>query len=116
MKYLLFLVLLSSCIHEVKQEYPRVVHNKCKNTWAVQTSKSSYLSDHIEFGRINSSYHWIVPFVSEERLGYEANFSIKDSAENFCKKWVRDNYVADSTEKRNKFIADSIFKCEHTYE
>lgn len=116
MKYLLFLVFFSSCVHKVKQEYPRVVHNKCKNTWAVQTSKNLYLSDHIQLGSINSSNYIIIPFINENGLGYEANFSTKDSAENFCKKWIRDNYTKDSTEKRNQFIDDSIFKCQHSYE
>lgn len=52
-------------------------------------------------------------------LGGEFQFATLDSAKiyyhRFKRKKLRDDFVADSTKKRNEFIQDSIFRHEHTY-
>lgn len=98
--------------------FPRFVHNVCTGKWAILTYRDTtdgrnlhyYLGDMRGYGADSSAV----------LLGFELQFPTEDSAMHFWSSYyyrnVRSKEIHDSIERRNQYIRDSIFRCEHTYQ
>jgi len=105
----------------------KVIHNPCFDKWAIMTSimESGSRTDTLFFGlkpgggsifigRPSQTFASSCDFAdtnAQAPKGLEFQFSTKDSAIIAYAKWQQN---PDSVARR-KQIADSIFKCQHTY-
>lgn len=134
MKYLLLIILFTSCSskskisHIVKQatekRVPSAVHNVCTGMCAVMTVNAYHRSDSL--GIVGIDYYWGIRSYSEivrdhiklqkridtsnqsvagEELQFKDSLTAMNAYHNF---WYR--------RLRPQQIADSIFKCQHTYQ
>jgi len=141
---LAFVLLVASCkdsapvkpSHNVTRQV-KAVYNECNHKWAIQTGidkygpvKDTFTFNNIYFGGPFFSVHagppiggpvagdWV--WMDEKELpdtldvslaGSEFQFAAKDSALLAYARWTRN----PDTLQRKKQIADSIWKCNHTY-
>jgi len=140
-----FIALIVGCKHDppIKTDtegYPRIVHNKCTDLWAIQTKvmeQSSFLpkkvcylgSKHGTGAYLFISLHQLINEKASDTLFNDADigdeYTYPDSL-SAVKAWNRYVFVNDSTYRDEKRVQDSlakiskrndsIFNCKHSYQ
>lgn len=128
MKYILLIfgiLLFAACKQEPSKYIVRAVHNSCTGKWAVQTGDTVYFGLEKEeegYSFTTREEYWHIDTLDNVKAGKELQFSNPDSAIITYLHWSGNpdtvqkyRAIYHAKEMRNKEIADSIFKCNHTY-
>lgn len=148
-RYILLALLVVGCkgqskkiVSNTEKKYPRVVHNKCIDKWAILSNhriiqdgyydaqeRDCYVGLGIEYSSLDGStphvsyYNGLGDTIIDASLGHEITFNdsllaarFMDSVNNIRQKEVRRQFISDSTFKSNDSIKKALYKCQHTYE
>jgi len=140
-----FIALMVGCKYDppIKTDttgYPRIVHNKCTDLWAIQTKvmeKWNYLPERICYFGSQHGRGYVYSIAFDRLIKEKASDTLFDDAElgheytypdslSAVKAWNRYIFVNDSTYRDEKRVQDSlviiskrndsIFNCKHSYQ
>jgi len=123
MDFLKFILVISvfifSCKNTISNRYPKVVHNKCTDKWAIKTgfgkSNSIFTKDgDLYFGTVGFFLppDTIIDAYIGDELTFNDSLTALNTYNDFLLKNKRQLFIKDSTRKSK----DSIFNCQHNYE
>ena len=141
MKYVLITLVIigvfTRCGHNAAQVLKQVpfkvhaVHNICGNMWAVQISPEYPYQSACYWGKYSFSgtisYNYGNPAIPKYQdssleatipLEYQFSDSMRAMSvyNDFYRRKIRPEKIADSIQARKEHIADSIYECQHTYQ